>query len=81
MEERFGFIHDKLDIKLLILYVLRHQIRSRVRSWSYRTSWTHRTSQTSSRGESLEGIRRERLGMLHGLQERRTGMQRPKPCR
>jgi len=24
MEERFGFIHDKLDIKLLILYVLRH---------------------------------------------------------
>ena len=24
MEERFGFIHDKLDIKLLILFVLRH---------------------------------------------------------
>ena len=24
MEERFGFIHEKLDIKLLILYVLRH---------------------------------------------------------
>lgn len=24
MNERFGFIHDKLDIKLLILFVLRH---------------------------------------------------------
>ena len=24
MEDRFGFIHEKLDIKLLILYVLRH---------------------------------------------------------
>lgn len=24
MDERFGFIHDKLDIKLLILFVLRH---------------------------------------------------------
>ena len=24
MEERFGFIHEKTDIKLLILYVLRH---------------------------------------------------------
>lgn len=24
MNERFGFIHDKLDIKLLILYILRH---------------------------------------------------------
>lgn len=24
MEERYGFIHDKLDIKLLILFILRH---------------------------------------------------------
>ncbi len=24
MDERFGFIHEKLDIKLLILFVLRH---------------------------------------------------------